>query len=43
MGATGTYSVSPYVDVVTLTDRSQSGFTFNLEDIRFVIGAQTRF
>ena len=41
VGGTGTYSVSPYVDRVTLTDRSQSGFTSNLEDIKLGVKSET--
>jgi iron complex outermembrane receptor protein len=41
LGGTGTYSVSPYVDMVTLRDRSQSGFTSNLEDIKVGVKSDT--
>jgi vitamin B12 transporter len=41
IGGTDAYSVNPYVDVVTLRDRSQSGFTSNLEDIKVGIKSET--
>jgi iron complex outermembrane receptor protein len=34
LGATGTYSINPYGDAVNLRDRSQSGFTSTLDDIK---------
>jgi iron complex outermembrane receptor protein len=34
LGETGSYSVNPYGDIVNLKDRSQSGFTSTLDDIK---------
>lgn len=34
LGETGTYSINPYGDMVNLEDRSQSGFTSTLDDIK---------
>lgn len=39
LGDTGTYSINPYGDVVNLKDRSQSGFTSTLDDIK--VGAKS--
>lgn len=41
LGETGTYSVNPYGDLVSLKDRSQSGFTSTLEDLKVGIKSET--
>jgi iron complex outermembrane receptor protein len=41
LGETGTYSLNPYGDVVTLRDRSQSGFVSTLDDIKVGVKSET--
>jgi iron complex outermembrane receptor protein len=41
LGETGTYSINPYGDVVNLRDRSQSGFTSTLDNIKAGIKLET--
>jgi iron complex outermembrane receptor protein len=34
LGQVGTYSITPYADLVNMKDRSQTGFTSTLEDVK---------